>query len=108
MAIIRTILAALLAISVALSPAIGEAVISPSSGEAITADQADMSCCPCCNTQDHSQSTTCALKCITLAGAILPAMNVAQPYLVGGLPLPFVDDSTHGVVRKPPTHPPPA
>jgi hypothetical protein len=106
MAIIRTILAALLAISIALSPAIGEAVMSPSSGEAMTVDQADMSCCPCCKTQGHSQSATCALKCITLAGAVLPAMNVAQPYLVDGLPLSFVDETSHGVVRKPPTHPP--
>ena len=107
MAMVRTILAALIAISVALSPAIGEASMSPSSGQMVTADQADMSCCPCCNTHDHSQSITCALKCVTLAGAVLPAMNVAQPYLVDGLPVPFVDDTSHGVVRKPPTHPPP-
>jgi len=107
MAMIRTILAALLAISVALSPAIGQASMSPSSSEAMTADQADMSCCPCCKTQDHSQSITCALKCVTLAGAVLPAMTVAQMYLVDGLPLPLVDDTSHGVKRKPPTHPPP-
>jgi hypothetical protein len=108
MALVRTIIAALIAISVALSPAIGEAGMSSSSPvEVMTADQSDMSCCPCCKTQDHSQSTACALKCITLAGAILPAMNIAQPYLVDGLPVSFVDDTSHGVVRKPPTRPPP-
>ena len=107
MALIRTILVALIAISVALSPAIGEAVVSPSPVEVMTADQADMACCPCCNTQDNFKSTACVLKCITLAGAILPAMNVAQPYLVDGLPLSLVGDTLHGLVRSPPTHPPP-
>jgi hypothetical protein len=59
------------AVSVAVSPAIGEAVMStPSTVEMMAADQPDMSCCQCCNTQDHSRSTTCALKCITLVGAV--------------------------------------
>lgn len=108
MALVRTILAALIAISVALSPAIGEVVMSPSPGEVMVADQPDMSCCPCCDTQDHFKSTACVLKCMMLAGAVLPAMSVAQPYLVDGLPVPLADDRSQGVVSKPPTHPPPA
>jgi hypothetical protein len=36
-------------------------------------------CCQCCDKQDQSKLTTCVLKCMTLAGAVLPAMNVAQP-----------------------------
>jgi hypothetical protein len=107
MVVIRAIMAVLIAISVVMLPATGEPIVSPSPVEVMMADQSDMSCCPCCKTQDHSQSTACALKCITLAGAILPAMNIAQPYLVDGLPVPFVDDTSHGVVRKPPTRPPP-
>jgi hypothetical protein len=117
MGLIRTIMAALIAISAALSPAIGETALSPAIGETamspapvevMTADQADMSCCPCCNTQDNFKSTACILKCVTLAGAVLPAISLAQPYLLDGLPLLFVDDTSHGVLRKPPTHPPPA
>ena len=108
MALFRTILAALIAVSVALSPAIAEVIMLPSPVQVAMADQADMPCCPCCDTQDHFKSTTCVLKCMTLAGAVLPAMSVAHPYLVDGLPVPFVNDTSHGVARKPPTHPPPA
>ena len=110
MTLVRTILAALIAVAVAMSPTIGEAFMSPSPDQVVIADHADMPCCPCCNsnTQDQPNPTACVLKCMTLAGTVLPAMNVAQPYLVDGLPLPFVDETSHGVVRKPPTHPPPA
>jgi hypothetical protein len=110
MVLVRTILAAFIAVSVAMSLAIGEAVMSPSPDQVAMADQADMPCCRCCNsnTQNQSNPTACVLKCMTLAGAVLPATNVAQPYLVDGRPLPFVDDTSHGVVTKPPTHPPPA
>lgn len=108
MALIRTILAALIAVSVALSPAIGEAAMSPSASQVVMADQSDMPCCPCCDTQDHSKSTACVLKCLTLAGAVLSVAGVAQPYLLDGLPVPFADDTSHGVARKPPTHPQPA
>ncbi len=108
MALVRPILAALIVVSVALSPAIAEVIISPSPVQVVMADQADMPYCPCCDTQDHFRSTTCVVKCMTLAGAVLPAMNVAHPSLVDGLPVPFVDDTLHGVARKPPTHPPPA
>ena len=108
MVLVRTILAALIAVSVAMSPATGEAVMSPSPDQVAMADQADMPCCPCCNsnTQDQSKPTTCVLKCMTLAGAVLPTMTIAQLHLVDGLPLPFVDETSHGVVRKPPTRPP--
>ena len=106
MALVRTILAALIAISVALSPAIGEGVMLPSPGE--VTNQADMPCCQCCDTQDHSKPTACVLKCITLSVAILPAQSVARPSLVDGRPMPLVQDTSDGVARKPPTRPPPA
>jgi hypothetical protein len=107
MVVIRAILTILIAISVVMLPAAGEPIASPSPVEVTMADQADMTCCPCCDTRDNVKSTACALKCLTLAGAVLPAMPVTPRYLADGSPLSFADDTLHGFVRQPPTHPPP-
>jgi hypothetical protein len=106
MALIRTIVVALIAISVAVLPAIGLPIISPSPVEVTMADHADMPCCPH-NTQDHFKSTTCILKCVALAGVVLPATGIARPCLAGGSPLISVDDTLHEFLRSPPTRPPP-
>lgn len=107
MVAIRTILTVLIAISVVMLPAAGEPIVSPSPAEAAMADQSDMTCCPYCYTQDNVKSTACALKCLTLAGAVLPAMTITPRYLADGTPLSFADDALHGFIRQPPTHPPP-
>ena len=105
MIVIRTILTAVISISIAALPAIGEPIVSASAAKVTMADHADMPCCPCCNTQDNIKSTACVLKCITLAGAVLPT-TVTPRYLANGSPLSFVDDTFHGLVRAPPTPPP--
>jgi hypothetical protein len=107
MALIRTIFAALIAVSVALSPAIGETVMLPSAVEVMTSGQTDMPCCPCCDKQDNFKSA-CVQKCMTLIGAVLVAPSAAQPSLRDGRLMAFASDSSRGVARKPPTHPPPA
>jgi hypothetical protein len=107
MVVIRTLLAALIAMSVVMLPPTGEPIVSPSPVEVTMADQVDMSCCPCCDIQDNFKSTACTFKCITLAGAVLPAMTVTLRYLADGPPLSFVGDTLHGLERPPPTHPPP-
>jgi len=108
MFLIRKILVAVIAMSVALLPATGEAIVSPSPAEVTMADQADMPCCPCCNTQGDFKATACVLKCVALAAAVLPMMAVALPYVADGATLSLADDTLQGVVRAPPTHPPPA
>lgn len=108
MALLRTIMAALIAISVAVLPATGEAFISPSSAEVTMTDQADMPCCPCCKTQDESKVTACVLNCAVLAGAILPAMIGATPRAAEKFRRSLVNETSDGLVRAPPTHPPPA
>jgi len=109
MRLIRTIMGALVAISVAMSPAIAEELLmSPSQVEVMTMHQANMPCCPCCDKQDNLKSTACVLKCMTLTGALIAAPSAAQLYLHDGHLLPFVHDASHGIARKPPTHPPPA
>jgi hypothetical protein len=109
MALIRTILVALIAVSIAVLPATVEAIVSPSPAAEVTmADQDDMPCCTCCNTQGDLKATACVLKCTALAGAVLPAMTVAY---IADEPAPgiiLVDDTLHGLARAPPTHPPPA
>jgi hypothetical protein len=111
MLLIRSIIAALIAVSVAMSaamsPAIGETMMLPSATEAMTGDQADMPCCPCCDTRDNFKSA-CVQKCMTLIGAVLAAPSAAQPSLRHGRLIAFASDSSRGVARKPPTHPPPA
>jgi len=106
--LIRKILIAVIALSVAVLPATAEAIVSPSPAEITMADQTDMPCCPCCDTQGDVKATACALQCVAFAGAVLPAMIIALPYLADGSPRTLVDDTLHGLARAPPTHPPPA
>lgn len=109
MALIRTILAALIAISVAVLPATGEAIALPSGDHLAMANQADMPCCPCCNnSQADLKLTACALKCISIAGAVFPATTIAPLYLLDDVPLQLVDDALHEFLKAPPTHPPSA
>jgi len=105
--LIRKILIAVIVISVAVLPATADAIVAPSPAETM-ANQADMPCCPCCNTQGDFKVTACVLKCMAMAGAVLPATTVALPYIANGSPRSLVDDTLHGLVRAPPTHPPPA
>jgi hypothetical protein len=106
MPLIRSVVGALIAISVAMSPAIGEQVMLPSAVEAMTSDQADMPCCPCCDKQDNFKSTACVQKCVTLTGAVMVVPSAAQPSLRHSRVLPLVHNMSRGVARKPPTHPP--
>lgn len=105
MAVIRTVLAALIAISVALLPATGEAIALPSAGQAVMVDQSDMPCCPCCDTQDDFKLTSCVLKCINLVSAVA-AMVITPLYLADGVPVNFVNELLHEFLKAPPTHPP--
>jgi hypothetical protein len=107
MTVVRVFLAALVAISVAVVPAAGIPVVSTAPVEMSMPDNADMPCCPCCNEQDHSKSSgACALKCLNFVGVVLPAMAVAQPYLVDAARPSFMNDALHEYVIGPPTHPP--
>jgi hypothetical protein len=104
----RMILAALIAISLALVPIGGTAVSSSSPVEMSMADQGDMPCCPHCDTQDDFKAAACVLKCAALAGAVLPTMILGLLYISDPFPLTPTDETLRGIVRAPPTHPPPA
>jgi hypothetical protein len=104
--LLRRFLVAVIAISVVALPAATDAVVSPSLVELTMADQADMPCCPCCNTQGDFKATACVLKCIAFAGAVLPMVNVAPLYLAARTPISLANDTLQGFVRAPPTHPP--
>jgi hypothetical protein len=99
---LRTILAVLIAVSVASVPANSGAAISIKPAEMAMVDQADMPCCP---PDDCKGSIACALKCFNFVAAMFP---VATPllHIVGGLPQSFADGTLRGYV-SPPTHPPP-
>jgi hypothetical protein len=105
--VIRTLLTALIAISVAFLPATGEAIVSPAADQAVMVNQSDMPCCPCCNSQDDLKLTSCALKCLTLVGGVFPAMVITPLYLTDGDAVDFVDEALHEFLKAPPTHPPP-
>jgi hypothetical protein len=106
MVLIRTILAALIAFSVAVLPATGEAIALSSADQSMMSNQSDMSCCPCCNTQDVLKLAACALKCVGIVGAVLPALTLTPLYFADGASLPFVDHPLHEFFKAPPTHPP--
>jgi len=108
MPVIRSILTVVIVISIALLPvAAGLAVASPSN-VTVMADRNSMPCCPDRGIQDNFKSTQCLLKCVTLAGAILPAIAIALPRLAGQSEAPFKTDNLHGLLGRPPTRPPPA
>jgi hypothetical protein len=108
MTVIRAVLTALIVISVAALPAIAEVIVLPSPDQVTMADQAEMPCCPNCDTQGDFKATACILKCMALASAVLPAMPVALLFIADGSPLALARQALHGLVRAPPTHPPPA
>jgi hypothetical protein len=91
MVLIRSILVAVISIAVAVLPATAEAIVSPSRAEVTMADQPDMPCCPCCNTEDDFKATACVLKCVAYAAAVVSMVTVARLYDADGI-----------------THPPPA
>lgn len=108
MVAVRTILTALIAISIVILPATGEAAVSTSPVEISMSDNADMPCCPCCNDQDLSKMpVACALKCISFVGVILPATAVIHLCLVDVTRASFANGALHEYSSSPPTHPPP-
>lgn len=104
MVVVRTILAALIAISLALLPASAGAAVSTKPIEMSMSHQADMPCCP---PDDCKDSIVCGLKCFNFAGALPVAMAVMLPRLATEAPPSFVHHALHAHVRSPPTHPPP-
>jgi len=103
MTFVRTILAALIAISVAMVPATSGAAISTKPVEMSMANQADMPCCPA--PDDDKSSVACAFKCLSFVAAMFPAPVALS--LIADAPLPsFWVGALHGHV-SPPTHPPP-
>jgi hypothetical protein len=94
--------------SIATLPAAAEAVVLPSPAAVTMVDEADMPCCPPCYSQSNTKATICVLKCVALAGAVLPALTIALPYVADVSLRSLVDDTLHGLARAPPTHPPPA
>ena len=109
MLIVRTILAALVAFSIAIVPATGGVAVSiKKSVDMSMSDNADAPCCPCCNGQNNSKhSVGCALKCLNFVAAVLPAMIVTKMYLVDAAPPSIVVEALRGYTSSPPTHPPP-
>jgi hypothetical protein len=120
MTLFRTFVAALVALSVATLPASGQFILTSSPHEtatgaqadtgalADTGAQADMSCCPDCASPGDLQTPGCILKCAALAGAILPSLTVSLRHAGKASPFWSAGVSLRGVLRAPPTHPPPA
>lgn len=108
MLLVRRILITVIALSVAVLPATAKATLFSSPAEATMADHADMPCCPSCNDHGDFKPAACALKCAALASAVLPAITVTLLYVADSSPLAAAEDLLHGLVRPPPTHPPPA
>jgi hypothetical protein len=109
MAFARKILAALIATSLVVVPIGGTGFSNPIAPvEMLMVDQADMPCCPQSDTQDDFKAAACVLKCAALAGAVLPVMTFGLLYISDPFPLTPTDETLRGIVRAPPTHPPPA
>jgi hypothetical protein len=103
MLVARTILAVLIAISIAVVPATGGAVFSANPAEMSMGNQADMPCCPA--PDDSKGSVACAFKCLSFVAAMFPAPVVLSP-VVEVSPQSLRLGALHGHV-SPPAHPPP-
>jgi hypothetical protein len=111
MPFIRTTVATLIALAVALLPASGNAILLPSSAEVAMTGHADMPCCPSCDTQacdTHGdfKAAVCALKCAALASAVLPVTSIAPLYIAESSLRALAEDAVHRHVIAP-LHPPP-
>lgn len=104
---IRTILIALVAISVVLLPVAEQAAASTPPVEVSTGGHDGMPCCPSSGSHESFKSIACALKCMALNGAVFSVIAVAVPPSTDGCLLAFADDTLQGFVSAPPTHPPP-
>jgi hypothetical protein len=107
MVVIRTIAAVLIAISVALLPTPGMAILPALPDQAEMVDQADMHCCPCCDTQNDHGSTICALTCMSVAAFVVPVTAIVLlPYIGDRSARSFAAEPLQEFLKAPPTHPP--
>jgi hypothetical protein len=102
MAFARTILAALIAISIALLPATGGAAASKPVKMSIT-NQTDMPCCP--PPDDGNGSVACAFKCCNFIAIMFPTALALSPAAKAPL-ASFTEGTLRGHISSP-THPPP-
>jgi hypothetical protein len=113
----RTILALLLALSVAVLPAAAGARVSPKSPETADMSATDMSgtdmsamdCCPhktnpCDQADDCATMAACALKCFSFAGTSWS--TIVFPSSFAKLAAPFADKSFPSQTGSPPFRPP--
>lgn len=105
MDVLRAILVALIAVSVAMVPATGGAAVSTKPVEMSMSNHAEVPCCP---PDDCKDQIICGLKCFNFVGAVACAVVVMLPYLAAEAPPSFVHHALHTHVSSPPTHPPPA
>jgi hypothetical protein len=106
MVIIRTIVAALIAISVALLPAPGMAILPTPPDQSVMVDHADMPCCPYCDTE-NDRGSNCALTCMSVAAFVAAVTAIALlPYIADRSPPSFATEPLREFLKAPPTHPP--
>lgn len=102
MALVRTVLAVLIAIGVATVPANSGPVVSITTAAMSMDDHADMPCCP---SPDDGKGIACAFRCLNFVAALFPAVNdLAQ--IADELPSSVAGVTLQGYII-PPTHPPP-
>ena len=102
MAVMRSLLAALIGISIGIAPVSGEVIVSTMPAEMSTPDSTDMPCCP---PDDSKAFFTCGVKCFNFAGALFP-VSVSLPDSAETPTPSFLDETLVGHV-DPPAHPPP-
>jgi len=98
----RTILAAVIAVSITLLPAAtGAAATAPV--KMTVSGQVGVPCCPA---DDCKASAACSFKCCAFFAVIFQSF-ISPPRLFEAAALSADDATLHGLTRSPPTHPPP-
>ena len=110
MGIGRTILAIVIALSVAALPAAGAAVVSAQSAAAADMSMTeDMDCCPhkgnpCEKAMEDCAMATCALKCFSFAGTLSSA--IVFPSSAAQMTASFANNPFCSQTGSPPFRPP--
>jgi hypothetical protein len=102
MVTIRAVLAAVVALSIAVVPAVGGAAIASSSHISMSDDEG----MPCNKAMDDSKAiAACALKCFNFAGVVVVVPVLPSAYVVH-LERSFITNTFRSHPTRPPFRPP--
>jgi hypothetical protein len=107
MAVGRTILVLIFAVSVAVTNGTITAAKSSPIAIADAGPATDAPCHGCCHHRNDFNAAACMLKCVVSAGAVIPVLAVVPTARIDRIDFSASVATMQGHHRRPPTRPPP-